>query len=195
MANTPPRPPIRERPDEELLDDLSRELRYVAVNESSLPLGDRVVAHVREVCAVHSELMLRHVDVRLRLEQLSEETRWQILPLLEDCLAYPKQLPFVREPDGIRRYLRCHLCSKAERPPGAQLFWFCEACMRRILDAVQKRTPIPGTVLFRTYNDERRCSHADADTVLVCEGEEYIDHFSGVCERCIHDEIERRRMA
>jgi hypothetical protein len=66
--------------------------------------------------------------------------------------------------------------------------------MCRVLDAVRQHKPISGIILFRTYNDGRRCSHADADTVLACEGEEYIDHFSGVCERCIHDEIERRRV-
>jgi hypothetical protein len=195
MANTPPRPPISERPDEVLLDDLCRELRHVAVNESGLPDGERVLAHIREVCAVHSELASRHVDFQSRLERLSEETHWQIPPLLDDCLAYPKRLPFVREPDGIHRYLRCQLCSKAERPLDARLFWFCENCMRRVLDAVRQRTPIPGIILFRTYNTEQRCAHADADTVLACEGQEYIDHFSGVCERCIHDEIERRYVA
>ena len=195
MANTPPRPAIRKRPNEELLDDLCRELRHVAVSESGLPHGERVVAHIQEVCAVHAELVSRHVDVQPRLERLSEETHWQIPALLDDCLAYPKRLPFVREPDGIRRYLRCRLCSKAERAADAKLFWFCEDCMRRVLDAVRQRRPIPGIVLFRTYNNERRCSHADADTVLACEGEEYIDHFSGVCERCIYDEIERRRVA
>jgi hypothetical protein len=195
MANTPPRPPIRERQDGELLDDLCRELRHVAVNEGGLPHGERVVAHIHEVCAVHAELASRHLDFQRRLERLSEETRWQISPLLDDCLAYPKRLPFVREPDGIHRYLRCQLCSKAERPPDAKLFWFCEDCMRRVLGAVRQRTPIPGIILFRTYNAEQRCAHADADTVLACEGQEYIDHFSGVCELCIHDEIERRRVA
>jgi hypothetical protein len=148
MANTPPRPPIHERLNEELLEDLCRELRHVAVSESSLPKGERVVAHVREVCAVHIELSSRHVDCAPRLVRLSEETGWQIPQLLADCLAYPTQLPFVREPDGIRQYLRCRLCSKAERPPDAQMFWFCEACMRRVLDAVRQRKPIPGIVYF-----------------------------------------------
>jgi hypothetical protein len=195
MANTPPRPPIRERSDEELLDDFCRELRNVAVSESGLPHGERVIAHIREVCAIYAEFLSRHVDVQPRLARLSEETHWQIAPLLDDCLAYPKRLPFVREADGIRRYLRCRLCSKSERTPDAKLFWFCEDCMSRVLDAARQRKPIPGIVLFRTYNDERRCSHADADTVLVCEGVEYIDHFTGVCERCILDEIERQRVA
>src|SRR5688572_6686516 len=117
MANTPPRPPIHSRPDGELLEDLCRELRNVAVSESYLPEGERVVAHVREVCAVHAELSLRRVDFRSRLDRLSEETHWQIPALLVDCLGYPQQMPYVREPDGIRRYLRCQLCTRAERPP------------------------------------------------------------------------------
>ena len=86
MANTPPRPPIHKRPNEELLEDLCRELRHVAVNESDLPSGERVVAHIREVCAVHAELDSRRIDVRAQLERLSEDTRWQIPPLLADCL-------------------------------------------------------------------------------------------------------------
>ena len=195
MANTPPRPPIHQRSDEELLEDLCRELRHVAVSESDLPQGAGVVAHVREVCTVHAELASRHVDVQPRLERLSAETDWQIPALLADCLAYPRQLPYVREPDGIRRYLRCQVCAKAERPPDAKLFWLCEACMRRVLDAVRQHTPIPGIILFRTYNPECRCSHANADTVLAGEGPYYVDELSGVCERCIQDEIERRHTA
>lgn len=194
MANTPPRPPISKRSDEELLDDLCRELRHVAVNESDLPSGERVIPHIREVCAVHAELHARRIDVRPRLERLSEETRWQIPLLLADCLAYPKQSPYVREPDGLRRHLRCHLCTKTERPPDAKLFWFCEACMRRVLEAVRQRVPIPGIILFRTYNQECRCSHADADTVLAGEGQYYVDEVYGVCEQCIQDEIERRHV-
>ena len=78
MANTPPRLPIQKRSDEELLEDLCRELRFVAVNESDLPNGDRVVGHVGEVCAVHAELVSRHIDIQTRVAQLSEQTRWEI---------------------------------------------------------------------------------------------------------------------
>jgi len=191
MANTPPRPAIHERSNEELLTDLCRELRHVAVSESDLPRGERVVQHVREVRAIHTEFAARRVDFRLRLEQLSEETGWQIPALLEDCLAYPVQLPYVREADGIRRFLRCQLCSKTERSPDAKLFWFCEACMGRVLDAVRQRTPIPGIYLFRTYSPECRCAHADVDTVLATD--HYHDVMYGVCDRCIYEEMERRR--
>ena len=148
---------------------------------------------MREVSAVHAELASRRVDVPARLERLSEETHWQIPALLADCLAYPQRLPYVRDPDGIRRYLRCQLCRTAERTPDAKLFWFCADCMRRVLDAVRQRMPISGIILFRTYNADCRCAHADADTVLATD--HYSDVIYGVCERCIHDEIERRRVA
>jgi hypothetical protein len=190
MANTPPRQLIQQRAAGELLEDLCRELRHVAVGEGGLPSNEHVIGHVREVCALHRELTARGIDYGPRLAQLSEETNWQIPPLLDDCLAYPQQLPFVRESDGIRRHLRCQLCSKAERHHDAKLFWFCDACMHRVLNAIQERTPIQSIVLFRTYNAECRCAHADADTVLV--GDCYSDIMSGVCERCVREEIERR---
>lgn len=191
MANTPPRPQIRERQSQELVEDLCIELRHVACGDYDLPRGERVVGHVREVAAIHQELQNRGVDFRRRLEVLTEETKWQILPLLEDCVAYPQSLPYVRELDGIRRTLRCQLCQKAERPVDAKLFWYCERCMHTLVEAVRQRSPVQGVVLFRTYNPECRCSHASDDTVLAADS--YIDQLSGVCERCILEEIDRRK--
>jgi hypothetical protein len=191
MADTPPRQPIRERPSQELVEDLCIELRHVACGDYDLPKGARVVGHVREVIAIHQELQSRGVDFRRRLEVLTEETKWQILPLLDDCVAYPQSLPYVRELDGIRRTLRCQLCQKAERPVDAKLFWYCERCMPTLVEAVRQRSPVQGIVLFRTYNPECRCSHASDDTVLAADS--YLDQLSGVCETCIREEIERRR--
>src|SRR5438105_3418917 len=126
MANTPPRPPISDRPSEGLIDDLCIELRHVACRDYELPEGERVVAHIREVAAIFRELERRGMDPKPRLEILAEETKWQSLSLLNDCLAYPACLPYVRELDGIRRSLRCQLCQKAERPVDSKLFWFCQ---------------------------------------------------------------------
>lgn len=190
MANTPPRPPIHKRPTEELVEDLCLELRHVACGDSDLPHGERLAAHIHEVCAIHTELASRCVDCRSRLEQLSEETRWQIPTLLDDCLAFPERLPYVRAADGIRRTLRCQLCAKAERPVDARVFWYCDACLRLVRDAVRQRTPSQGVILFRSYNPECRCEHADSDTVLAADS--YIDVLSGVCERCIDEELDRR---
>jgi len=191
MANSPPRPPIRERPSQDLVEDLCIQLRHVACGDSALPTGERVVEHVREVAAIHQELRSRGVDFGRPLEILSEETKWQMLALLDDCIAYPQSMPYVRELDGIRRTLRCRWCQEAERPVGAKLFWYCERCMHTLVEAVRQRSPVQGIVLFRTYNPECRCSHATDDTVLAADF--YTDQLSGVCEQCIREEIERRK--
>jgi hypothetical protein len=191
MANTPPRPSIGNRSNEELLEDLCIALRNVACNDYELPNGERVAQYVYEVRAIHAELMTRRVDWVQRLERLSQETRWQIPQLLEDCLSYPQRLPYVRDLDGIRRTLRCTLCAEGERPPDAKLFWSCNECMKRVLHALQSLSPSDGIILFRTYNSECRCAHADADTVLAVESS--TDTIFGVCEKCVSAELVRRQ--
>src|SRR6266567_4141676 len=194
MANSPPTIPVQKRRDEELLEDLCVELRHVGVGDHDLPNGQRILPHIQEVVAIHAELARRGVDWRPRVDRLSTETKWQMPSLLDDCLAFPERLPFVREPDGIRRTLRCQLCSRAERPVDAKLFWFCDPCMRRVTEALHQRAPVQGITLFRTYNAECRCPHADADTVLAADLY-MVEQLHGVCERCILDELERRRLA
>jgi len=190
MANSPQGVSLEKRPDEELLEDLCIELRHVGVNDWELPDGQRILPHIHGVVAIHGELVRRGVDWRPRLVVLSTETKWQMTGLLDDCLGFPNRLPFVRELNGFRRALRCQLCSKAERPVDAELFWFCEACMRRVAEAMNQQTPLKGIALFRTYNAECRCIHADADTVLAQTP--YLGELHGVCEKFIHDELERR---
>lgn len=190
MANTPARFKIQERPTGELLDDLCLELRHVACGDYSLPNNERIIEHISEVSAIYDELSNRSAEVQSRLLELSEQTKWNITRLLEDCLRYPAVVPYVRESDGIRRALRCQLCSKAERPPDAKVFWFCNGCIEKVVTAVQSRTPLVGIILFRTYNHEARCEHADDDTVLVTES--WNDTFYGLCEECIRQELSRR---
>jgi hypothetical protein len=192
MSNSPPRPSIEKRSNEDLLEELCIALRNVACDDYDLPNAKRVIQYVHEVRAIHDELMSRRVDWMQRLDRLSQETRWQIPVLLEDCLSYPQRLPYVRDPDGIRRTLRCTLCAKGERPPDAKLFWSCNECMKRVLDALHSLSPFDGIILFRTYNSECRCVHADADTVLAAENS--TDIIFGVCERCVSDELARRRL-
>ena len=114
MTSTPPRPLICERPSEELVEDLCIELRHVACGDCHLPVDERGVAHVREVAAIFRQVQSRGVDCRMRLEILTQETKGQILRLLDVCLADPDRVLYVRELDGIRRSLRCQLCRQAE---------------------------------------------------------------------------------
>jgi hypothetical protein len=181
---------LPETPIEELLEDLCVELRHVAVSDAGLPSGSRVVAHIHLVKRLHSALRLRGCDPTSRVTRLSEETSWQMGCLFDDCLRFPETLPYVRETDGLRRTFRCLRCRAAERPPDAKLFWFCDGCLRAILEAVRQRRPIDDVMLFRTYDSSRRCVHADPDTVLAADY--YHEVPDGVCTVCISDELSRR---
>jgi hypothetical protein len=153
------------------------------------------VAQIHTVRDLHGQLVLRGVDCQPRLAQLSAATGWQMPALLDDCLAYPQRLPRLRDADGIRHSLRCNLCGGAERPTDARVFLFCDACLRRVIEAVRHHTPISGIILFRTYNAECRCAHADSDTVLVGEDQSHVEEVYGVCEKCLLDETQRRDSA
>ena len=191
MANTPPKPPLRERSDSTLLEELCLELRHVGVNDYNLPDGDRVKQHIREVCLIHAELLRRTIDCDSKITVLSEETSWKMKSLLEDCLAYPAKQPYVRELDGIRRSLRCTRCGKAERPRDAKLFWFCESCMKLVALALKNRTECDPLLICRSYSPSNRCPHADADTPLAFDWPD--EQYCGVCEICVRDEIARRQ--
>lgn len=128
MRNTPAELPVEQRETEELVEDLCLALRDVGVRDYCLPKDRWVVSDVLRVQQLHGELSRRGADVTRRLERLSEETSWQMMPLLRDCLMYPDVIPYVRERDGIRRVLRCPNCREREisRPEGA--LWLCDDC-------------------------------------------------------------------
>ena len=190
MHDTPPPPPPRERDTPTLLTDLCIALRHVGVNDYDLPGGPRVVSAIESVRAIDDELRRRGVDVSEQMRELSEQTRWQMDILLEECRGYPQVMPYVREQDGIRRSLRCTLCRRAERPPDAKAFWYCDGCVRRIIGAIEAREPIDGVVLFRTYNAGCRCEHADAETVVASDN--WGESIFGNCRRCFKEELGRR---
>jgi hypothetical protein len=190
MHDTPPPPPVGNRDTPVLLDDLCIALREVGVRDYELPHGQRVVRAVEDVCAIDAELRRRNIDSSSRLRELSTQTHWQMEMLLADCRNYPKTIPYVREEDGIRRRLRCTLCCQAERPQNAKQFWMCDACIRRVIDAIQRRLPIDKIILFRSYSIPARCLHADEDTVLAAEV--WNDTIFGNCEECFKTELLHR---
>ena len=177
----------------ELLEELCLALRHVGVGDHDLPSGERVTAHIHSVQRLHAVLLARGADVLPRLQRLSTETGWLMPELLADCLGFPATQPYVREPDGIRRTLRCQRCHHAERPADARLFWFCDSCLHDVRVSLRTRQPLSDVVLFRSYTPECWCPHADAETVLACD--HYVDTIAGVCERCVSEELERRHAA
>ena len=190
MRNSPPPPPPHERDTPTLVEDLCVALRDVGVHDYELPRGERVLKAIINVKAIHGELRRRQVDLAARLQELSQQTRWQTEVLLADCLHFPEVMPHVREADGVRRTLRCGLCARAERPTDPGAFWFCDGCLRRMIHAIDTLEPLKGVVLFRTYNPDSRCEHADADTVLAFTG--WDETIFGHCQQCLAAELERR---
>lgn len=129
MKNTPAELPIEQRETEELVEDLCLALRDVGVSDYDLPEGKQAVSAVLRVQQLHGELSRRGADVTRRIERLSVETSWQMIPLLRECLMYPEVIPYVRERDGIRRALRCPACREREMPRrGGVGVWLCDAC-------------------------------------------------------------------
>jgi hypothetical protein len=188
MANTPPDLPIRNRETKKLVEDLCIALRNVGVWDNELPGGDTVRSFIEEIKMIHAELKGRGVDVETRVAQLSEESGW----LMGELLSFPKTLPYVKETDGIRRYFRCWLCAEREFTPSAKRFLLCQECLYRLLSDIKKRVPSKGVMLYRTYNEEKRCRHADSETVLATL-EQNFDVFGGFCERCILEELEQMK--
>jgi hypothetical protein len=112
--------------------------------------------------------------------------------LLEDCLNYPKVIPYVRDKDGIKRSLRCPICGRGEIPDRLGV-WLCDRCVSDAIESLQKRTPMKGLVLFRTYNESKRCEHADSETVLMAFDDEYdFEMGNNYCVQCLTDEQRRR---
>jgi hypothetical protein len=193
MRNTAPAPPIEQRETSELIEDLCIALRKVG--GCWFPVDDdRAPELIGEVQQIHAELLSRQVDVSERISRLSEETSWQMQPLLRECIEYPKAVPYVRDRDGVRRSFRCPICNLRE-VPDREGIWLCDLCLAKALVSVQNRIPSTGLVLFRTYNESKRCKHADADTVLITFDDEYdYDMGNSFCGRCIFEEQQRRVM-
>lgn len=192
VRNTPPKPPPSSRDSSVLLDDLCLALRDVSVFNGHLPNGAVIVEKINDVKAIFAELSKRGVEVASTLGELSVKTDRKMDDLLEDCLGYPERIPYETGLDGIQERLRCSLCRKAERPEET-LFWMCDRCLDRTMDAIEKRTPFPGLFLYRTYNELSGCPHSDAETVLATVFWSDGDWWDpGRCWQCHLDEKVRR---
>lgn len=190
MRNTSAEPSIEQRNTARLVEDLCVALRDVGVRDYYPAEDERRVAAIRNVQQIHAELGKRGADFFHRIAQLSEETKWQMEPLLQECLGFPETVPYVREKDGVRRTFRCSVCQKREFPDRAGLF-LCDACLSQATESAQRRVPWAGLLLFRTYNMSKWCKHGNAETVMMAF-DAYDSLDCAWCEECIAEEKERR---
>ncbi len=190
MRNTLPEPPIEERDTTKLLEDLCLALRDVGVGDYGLPDNEGGVANVARVQQIHAELQKRAVDYGPRVAQLSDETEWQMELLLQDCLAYPEVIPYVRESDGVRRALRCYICREREFPDRNALA-LCDVCLEQSAESIRNRRPWGGLLLFRIYNESYWCKHANEETVMAAF-DDYETLGYAWCAQCVTEEQGRR---
>src|SRR5262245_39860519 len=116
FRNTPKPLGIPNRSSEDLLEDLCIALRDVGVREWIFRSGEDAQGAIKNVVGIASELEDRNYAFKDRLEQLSKETGWQVGRLLDECRQFPREVPYVRDLDGIRRRFRCRYCKLAEYP-------------------------------------------------------------------------------
>jgi hypothetical protein len=168
MKNTPAELPIEQRKTEELTEDLCLALRDVGVQDYRLPRDEHVLADVLRVQRLHSELSRRGAEVTRRLERLSEETSWQMIPLLRDCLMYPEVTPYVRERDGIRRLWRCPACREREISGREGVVWLCDACKAESA-ALGVRGAMRVKITLDGFTAEELYTQTPLETVLLRE--------------------------
>ncbi len=175
---------------DELVEDLCLALRDVGVWTWSLPNDENAVSKVKNVQEIYALLEQRKADVRPRIRHLSEETSWQMETLLQECLAFPEIVPYVRDLDGVRRSFRCSICQKREFPDREGIF-LCDVCLAQAKDSFESKLPMNGLLLLRLYNEAYWCKHADSETVLMAF-DDYGTLEDTWCEKCIVEEQARR---
>lgn len=193
FRNTPPDPPITERDTEWLIEDLCIALRNVGSRLGWGPPDNQDIENIHNVHALSAELNKRGVELQPRLERLTEETGWLMPVLLEDCLKSPEKVPYVRERNGMRRSFQCPLCQQEEFPDITGIAIGAN-CLQEIRIALERPAPPAGVIFYRTYNTDKRCRHANDDTVLAVLDNEYdLTLHDAFCQQCINEELVRRQ--
>ena len=199
MRNTPQPPPVNQRASDELIEELCIALRDVGVSTRFLPYSEPdpdVAGEVSRVQELIAELKRRGFDVAPRLARLTEETGWLMNVLYEECLRFPAIRPWVRAKDGLRVAMRCEACDEREHPDDDRKLRICDSCVLVLEQAIATRSARENLLLYRTYNTEARCRHADGDTVLGVYPwhAEWSEGFPvGQCRECLDEEKKRRK--
>jgi hypothetical protein len=182
ISNTPPKPDIPARSQEQLLEDLDISLREAARMKTA-----DAFAYVKEI---HSELNRRSISVTDFLHELSRKTNWEMNGFLQECLSYPLVEPQITTRDGVRLDFRCWQCNKNERYDENGIGW-CNECIEQAINAIRAKNGDMGYVLYTTLTTDKRCHHAGDQTLMLM-----VDHMdfweTPYCEECLLEEKKRR---
>ncbi len=109
------------------------------------PAIERVSPWIDEVCYLHSELIRRGYAVQRRIAVLSSESGWNMQTLLQECLAYPAVIPFVRLESHVRRAFQCQQCRIRECHERIGRRW-CDFCLDREAEDREALPTVPTSV-------------------------------------------------
>lgn len=186
-SNTPPRPPVGKRSNEDLLEDLDVSLRDAV----HLCIAEARAERIALVKEIHQELKTGSIDLKEFFVSFNQATGWLMDRFLAECLEYPHVTPHVRLLNGLRRDFLCERCGQNERPEvGARAFGVCTFCLVQALEALRQKDG-ERFMVFRTYSPSKRCVHADSETVMVAALDEEW-WYEPWCELCLTTEIQWR---
>ena len=83
FRNTPPKPPISERTDKEVVEALCIALREVGVSNGILPDGEQIREEIKTAQDIYKEIVKRDINISRRIKKLAKETKWPMVRLVD----------------------------------------------------------------------------------------------------------------
>jgi len=136
FRNTPPKPPISDRADEEVVEALCIALREVGVFNGILPDGEDVREKIKTAQDIYKEIEKRRINVRRRIKKLSKETKWPMERLLNETIHFPETIPYLSK----NPKLRCRGCCDNSYARNAPL-GLCDECLDKGIELIESYSP------------------------------------------------------
>lgn len=176
FRNTPQKPPIRERPDLELVEDLCLALRELGGLDGCLPDWEPALGAIAEVKMLAREARRRGLSLSARISRLSRETGWPIGKLLDDAVRYPDAIPYLpRTPPP-----QCGVCR--ERISRRAVLGLCDSCLAKGID--DPAFEIPDNHL----KECSICGREERGFLVYAQAYQWINY----CRQCLESERARR---
>jgi hypothetical protein len=176
FRDTPPKPPISERTDKEIVEALCIGLREVGGCNGILPDGDGVRGKIQAVQEIYKEIVKRDIDIRRRIKKLSKQTKWPMVRLLDETIRFPEAVPYLEE----NPKLVCRECVEKTYAKDA-LLGLCDGCLDKGIGLLESDSPDMRVLSCSTCDKKERAYY-------VYDGESDRCY----CIECLKSEKERR---
>lgn len=136
FRNTPPKPPISERTDKEVVEALCIAIRDVGVSNGVLPDGEGIREKIKTAQDIHKEIVKRDINIRRRIKKLSRETKWPMVRLLDETIQFPETIPYLEK----KPKLVCRECVENTYARNAPL-GLCDGCLEKGIELIESDSP------------------------------------------------------